>query len=142
MFHNKDTNLFVVFWFVQYVGSGYKTDRICNPAQDSIKYSYLFPKYLYIGRLYAGSPSGSNSPTTFSLPAADDESTLGVEAVQISAEEATEGQEESSFSSGESSHSTVSATSLMNWNYADFRSVSMKISVMAEYIKYNFPTGI
>jgi hypothetical protein len=37
--------------------------------------------------------------------------------------EGGKGEEEgSSFSSGESSHSTVSGSSIINWNFTDFRS--------------------
>jgi hypothetical protein len=91
-------------------------------------------------RLENRSPSGSNSSATFlgedsSLQAstaakpeegrekkmeeqeAEDLPEEGREEVEVGKEE-----EGSSFSSGESSHSTVSGSSIINWNFTDFRS--------------------
>jgi hypothetical protein len=44
----------------------------------------------------------------------------GREEVEVGREK--EEEEGSSFSSGESSHSTVSGSSIINWNFTDFRS--------------------
>jgi hypothetical protein len=86
-------------------------------------------------RLENRSRSGSNSSATFlgedsSLQAAiaakpDEGREKKMEEQEAEGREEVEGgkeEEGSSFSSGESSHSTVSGSSIINWNFADFRS--------------------
>jgi hypothetical protein len=104
--------------------------------------------YLF-SRLESGSPSGLESSATFLAQednlssvdeggkgGEDDNSMQQVEEnregtnemtkegqAELAREAGVEEEEGYSFSSGESSHSTVSGSSIMNWNYSDFRQV-------------------